>query len=310
MKKLVVVAIFIIGIIWGYIHFSNIVNIPEIKTEPALAPNPTPVPTATPKNKSAIIPDSDRKELYKKLSPELLETSEWNDLNDFMMPVEALIEKRNQDLNSVLRTIQKSLPELRDCLKIDFCGMEKDENDPYFDPNRTHGHLLMERFLEISLELVKRDVGSLDGIDENNLFSFLEIENMEIQLSSLKLLLMKGANFDEIMSKSVQFSGESKGEFYKITGKESIIRNSPKQRKIFVDSFVNSIKTDSPHNVISILEKLNDIDPSENELMQIAKSSCYMSKNRDHNWTAASFYLNKTIKNKNFDISLKQICSL
>lgn len=109
--------------------------------------------------------EKDKKAMEKNISPFVLKEQTWSQMNDFSFSIKELIAL-NRNPRWLLKLCSQSINDLAICLKKDYCGMErKNDQDPYFDKVNTPGHLLLGRILEIIKAQLEQAPELTDEID-------------------------------------------------------------------------------------------------------------------------------------------------
>lgn len=229
-----------------------------------------------------------------RLSQEILADSEnqnlWSALNQYNKKANEVINRSNA--KQMLPMGQVVISDLLKCLDVDFCGMERDnEEDPYFDPTGTVAHKTIERTLELMIAATIVEPELKADLNLTLLERVADIPSERIQ-SLVTELLPDGVALDVT---------EKKDEVKKIeaalekttTGKArtSLLQKLAKDKKTdrgeLVSMLQKTFSESDVYTVVNVVENLKSLNLSEDEL---AKTTVYLCRFKideyEHNWKA------------------------
>jgi hypothetical protein len=249
--------------------------------------------------------EHDQAILEKNLNNTIIHSRDWQNFKNFSIPIKELVNLNNA--NEFFELSKTMIADLSLCLKKNYCGMERrNENDSYFDNQRTPGHILLERSLAILSESLTLKPSLSQNLDWELLDSLTQNENESIKVESLKLINRFHAdikNQEKILRITEKFSGKSKAD-----GLVEVSNSTRLSRNDILESIANSFSFDDPHTVISIIEKLELYHLTKNEFEKISPYLCRFKSNdkteieESPNWKMIKFDLGK------FNINLEEIC--
>ena len=245
----------------------------------------------------------DRAKFEKYFSKETLQDRTWPSINDYSISTKELINKDNG--RYYFRLINNSIANLTSCLKKNFCGMERrNENDAYFDESKTPGHILLKRYLTIMIYSLNLYPDLQHKIDWNLIRELTENINENVQVLALELLnnfnALNNGNYN--LFKIVDnYRGNAKAEALT----ELSIKTSSDGHLLLVNSLENTFSSDDPNTVISVLEKLDRMNLSQEESEKISKYLCHYKEDGpdNPNWKMIKYDM------KNLSIDLKKVCN-
>lgn len=284
---LFIILIFVIAGGWWKSHSGNSAN------QNSLTANNS---DSTKRRSGAEILANDQMVLEKNLSPETLNDKNWEQVNDYTLSAKNLVTKDNA--RELFKLTQVSAKDLAFCLKKDFCGMEKrNDDDSYFDENKTPGHILLARNLEILQESLRKDNHLKRELNFDLLRSLTESENEKIQVIVLELLKdydAGTADAGKLLEIADNYKGNAKANAFE---KIAAIENAG-DRSLLISSIEKSFMQDDPNTVISIVEKIKKMNLNEREIEKISQSLCHFKENGadDPNWKMIKYNMKKVIE--------------
>lgn len=255
----------------------------------------------------------DRQKLEKRIPPKIVAHKTWETILNFSIPPEKLIEACRDQPVTLKETIISALPYLHSCLSGDYCGMSPLKDDPYFDPNNTLAHNLMDRMLRALLLIEQSEPGTVKDLRADDLFGHLEVDNDNVRIAAVKLILSKDQSEKTIRKllssvEKMEGSEDIQGNIYALL--DDMTKQKENLRNDYIRSLSSALSSNNHHKVISILEKLSTLDLTLDELVTISKNPCKMEKvsSLEHNWKAVRFYLSKYARQRKLSTSIEEIC--
>ena len=252
-----------------------------------------------------LILQNDKIILEKNLNQEIIEDSLWSKINDYSIKTNEFVTIDN--FAHLFKLSYESVKKLNICLKKNYCGMDKrNAADSYFDENKTPGHILLGRNLEILILTLRFDGDLSSKIDWKLIEDLAENSNEKIQGLAFELLNnfnkkeYKNADQSSLIIES--FKGEAKADALVELSKN----NSNEDHLSLKEMLEKTFEMNDPHTVISVVEKIKDMRLSKNELIKTAKSLCHFKEfgEDDPNWKMIKYNLKK------ININLELICSI
>jgi len=244
--------------------------------------------------KTESILEKDKKALEKNISKDVLMNENWTVINDFSLPVKQLMSL-NSNPKNLFKVSKQSVYDLTSCLKKDFCGMErKDENDAYFDETKTPGHILLGRNLEILKESFDRDPSLANDVDWDVIKELTDNSNEKVQVLAVEILKKYNPkeNSSENLLKIVDnYKGNAKADaLVQMSGDISEDAHSR-----LLNSIAKSFSSDDPNTAISVMEKLPQMHLTTRETEMVANYLCHYKEegSEDHNWKMIKFRMSK-----------------
>lgn len=244
--------------------------------------------------KTQTILERDKKALEKNISKDVLADDHWEQINNFSLPVKELMNL-NPDPRALFKVSRQSIYDLKSCLKKDFCGMErKDENDSYFDETSTPGHILLGRNLEILSSTLDREPELAQDVDWDAVYELTENANEKIQVIAVELLKKhnpKEGSTAKLLKIAEDYKGNAKaGALVQIAGD-----TSEEARHQLLSSISKSFASDDPDTAISVMEKLPQMHLSAREMEMVANYLCHYKEegSENHNWKMIKFRMGK-----------------
>lgn len=257
----------------------------------------------SPKMTAESILKNDQERLNKNINTEILNDLSWKEINNYSIKPNMLVNSKNA--THLFKIANKVVPDLVSCLKKDFCGMERrNENDSYFDERKTPAHILLERNLSIMLLSLKENPELKQEIDWNLVNELTENSNENIQVMAVEL--MANFNSDKIEeAKILKIVDEYKGDA-KANALSKLAQSNPGANKSgLIDSIEKAFTNDDPNTVISVVEKLEKMNLTTDQLTKVAKKLCHYKENGtdDPNWKMIRYNMGK------MKIDLDSTCS-
>lgn len=284
-KILYVVAVIFIAVLWG--KYQNSAKAGSL---------------SHPRKSAEAILANDRQKLEENLTKEILNDENWIKVNDYSTDVKDLVNKKNA--KELFKLSNRSITNLASCLKKNFCGMErKNEDDAYFDDGKTPGHILLGRNMEIMVESLKDDPELRKEVDWDLIRELTDSMNEKVQLLAVELL--KNFNTKENdTQKLLKIADNYKGNAKALALIEISSRNSEEDHSLLLNAIEKSLAGDDPHTAISVVEKLGKMHLTKNELERVSQSLCHYKENgaEEPNWKMIDYLIGK------LDIDLDLIC--
>ena len=269
MKKIVVTLLILTGIVavwWKSSHTTS----PLLKTAEVNSPAKTP----------EEILANDYEKIARNLKAENISGDEWKDINNYSLTPEALVNK--DSAQKFFATANSNLPDIYSCLKKDFCGMEvRNEDDAYFDDQRTPAHILINRNLKIMKEALRKDSALVSQVDWELIQELASSGDELLSVESLDIIRefdSKSIKTSELVKMTSDFKGAAKAEAL-----ERISKNKDASGKLILASEVEETFAMSDNNtVISVLEKVGSMGFTKTQVSKMLSNLC--DKKEDHNW--------------------------
>lgn len=238
----------------------------------------------------------DQQKLERNINKEVLADEFWPQINDYTKNAKSMVDKNNA--KAIFKITQGAIKDLATCLKKDFCGMERrNDNDAYFDDVKTPGHILLGRNLDIMIEALQVDPDLKKELEWELIRELTENENEKIQVLALEIIKdfdQSGADTDKLLEIADNFKGNAKAEaFAKIASRDSL--NTENNRILLVNALEKSFSGDDPNTVISVVEKMNKMRLSESEIAKVSRNLCHFKENGsdDPNWKMIKYDMAK-----------------
>jgi hypothetical protein len=246
-----------------------------------------------PGQKTESILEKDKKALEKNISKEILTDENWIKINDYSLAVKDLVSLNNS--RSLFKLSKQSVNDLSSCLKKDFCGMEKrDENDSYFDETKTPGHILLGRNLEILSQTLDQNPELSKEVDWDVIRDLTDSANEKVQVLAVNLLKNHNSKEDSA-EKLLKIADDYKGRAKADALVEISADNSEEAHARLLNSITKSFSSDDPNTAISVMEKLPQMHLSLREMEMVANYLCHYKElgAEDHNWKMIKFQMGK-----------------
>jgi hypothetical protein len=226
----------------------------------------------------------DYEKISRNLKKENTSSDEWKKINTYSLTPESIVTKENA--KDFFKVAQANLPDINACLKKDFCGMAaNNEDDAYFDDERTPAHILINRNLKVMRESLVKD-GSLASEVDWNLMRELANSNSEmLSVEALDII----SNFDkshnktdELVKMTQDLKGSAKAEALLKIAKSK----NPQDKKVLENDVEEVFATADADTVINVLEKLRQMNFANNQKADLLKNLCRFKTDPEinHNW--------------------------
>lgn len=223
-------------------------------------------------------------------------------INDFSKKATDIVNKENavELLNLSIQNIKI----LNECIQKNYCGMAKrNDEDPYFDFDRTPAHIYLKRSLEILLESLKIEPSLISSVDWELIDELSKNSNQNIQLLTLDLLSRNGdfnKNIEHLLFLLSQFKGEAKADGLVLLSLKINLEN----KKQFLNLLEKIFLTDDNDTILNVVSKLGKMSLSQKEIERVTPSICHLKTEilNGANW--------KMIKHDyfNLNLDLDKIC--
>ena len=241
--------------------------------------------------------------LEENFNEETLQDENWLKINDYTLDVKNLVTLKNA--KHLFRISNENVASLVSCLKKDFCGMERrNGNDAYFDESNTPGHILLGRSLHIIIEALQLRPELQSEIDWDLIRELTDNSNETIQVLAIEILNnfnSKNRDLENLFKVVDNYMGNAKADALA----ELAIKSSANEHILMVNSLGKSFSIDDPNTVISIVDKIETMNLSNDELIKVSKSLCHFKENglNDPNWKMIKHCMGKV------SLDLKSICN-
>jgi len=208
------------------------------------------------------------------------------------------VKKTAESLNVLKQQYSPLIQELSSCLKVDFCGMKKEANDPFFDPSKTDGMKQLKKTLTSLLSQQKNNTTQI--IKDKFLLELFELPSEEVQELSLKILIQNKVDeelLDKILEYSLKIVGSGKSHFYSLLQKQLI---SPELNQKMLMAMNEELAKADGLTVISISENLHELNLTEKQWSDALTPLCKVKAEDESNWLAIRYHFNKYAKDKSF----------
>ncbi len=247
---------------------------------------------------------NDRMKLEKNLRLDVIQSENWIKINDYSMAVNELVTRKNS--RDLFRITNESISDLARCLKKDFCGMEKrNDNDSYFDNSKTPGHILLGRDLEIMYESLKGNNDLRKDVDWNLVRELTDSANEKIQVMATMLLKdfspKEESDSSRLLKTIDSYKGNAKAQSLVVFSE----RTSEEDHRQLLTSIEKSFSDDDPNTAMSVVEKLGKMKLTQSELEKVSGYLCHYREGGgdEHNWKMIRYEMGK------LSIDLDDICS-
>lgn len=231
---------------------------------------------------------NDQQKLENNFSSETLTNKHWQEVNDYTLSANKLVNKNNA--KDLFKLTQGNVKDLAVCLKKDFCGMERrNDEDAYFDDTKTPGHILQGRNLEIMIEAIRLDPNLKKELDWELIKGLGESENEKIQILAFEIIYEhdeSNSATDKLLEIAGRYKGEAKATVLEKIGSKETLKDSLSERLILMNALEKSFTEDDPNTVISIVEKIKKMHLSRQEVEKVSRNICHFKENGvdDPNW--------------------------
>lgn len=234
--------------------------------------------------KSLAIPQADLRKIEGFLKPKNIQSPSWKVLVDYRVDLNTIITKDNA--KDYFETALNNLPDLVECLRKDYCGMDKASiSAPYFDNERTPAHLLVARTLNVLQASLKQVPELAIQIDWNLITEISGLNGNEVKAASMELLISfdKRNNGKEHLFEIAEgYKGIAKAKFYS----EMAADLAAEERPVFINTLEKTLESDDADTIISTVEKMNTFRLTHNEIARVGKALCRFKRDesQEHNW--------------------------
>lgn len=199
----------------------------------------------------------------------------YEDVRNYNVTDEDLLDKwqgREEELSKFLLTSSKQLTE---CLKKDLCGEQADPDSPYFNPNATPSHTLLER--ELGTLIFMRESNKLDvtALPTQQMEEMLDIQNEAIQSLALELRLAAGiddAAYDRLLERTPSLLPQASASSLVQLARES--RQSQGRRDELVKTAEKLLSSDDQMQAIEMAKRVKYLGADKDEIERFAKTTC------------------------------------
>lgn len=227
---------------------------------------------------------SDYEKLTKTINPKIVASIEWKDLISYQLLPSKIVNKENS--NIYLKMINESLPELFICLKKDYCGMTtRNDDDAYFDDQKTPSHILINRQLKVLKELLALRPELANEIDWELLIELARFESELIQVEALDIIRehnKTASTVNELIKVSSSYQGNARAQ--------ALLKIAQSKDELTLSLVTNEIEEifemADANTALSVLENLKKMSIGQSNVEKALKHLCqYKTDERlSHNW--------------------------
>ncbi len=236
---------------------------------------------------------SDYEKIAVHLKPENTAGDEWKQINNYAATPEKLVSK--DSAAGYFKTAQSNIPDIYSCLKKDFCGMTtRNEDDAYFDDQKTPAHILINRNLKIMKEALRKDISLKSQVDWE-LMQTLAAEGSEMlsveALDIIREFDSDSVKTDELIKLTSDYKGTAKADAL-----ERISKKEGASDKLLLASEVEeTFATGDADTVISVLEKVKNMNFKQTDLPKVLRNLCVYKDNpeQERNWKMIKYQATK-----------------
>lgn len=255
------------------------------------APGETPDASHAPMKSPEEIVAGDYEKIAKNLSAKNTSGEEWKQINNYSLTPEALVT--NGNAKTFFKTAQSNVPDIFSCLKKDFCGMEtRNENDAYFDDQKTPAHILLNRNLKIMKQSLRVD-GSLKSEVDWELMKELATSGSDMlsveALDIIREFDSESIKTDELIKVTQDLKGQAKADALLNLSKKTNSTDKILLASEVADTFASS----DANTVISVLEKLRNMSLGANATRVLVHLCRFKDNEESHNWPMIKMMANK-----------------
>lgn len=275
MKKIaltVLILVFGIGLWWSLSPQSNIVSSPLQGTE-----------------LGESILKSDYEKLTKSINPKIIASAEWTDLISYQLLPSKIVNKVNSKM--YFKMIDESLPELFICLKKDYCGMTtRNDDDAYFDDQKTPSHILINRQLKVLKELLAVSPELASEINWELLIELARFDSELIQVEALDIIRehnKTASTVNELIKVSSSYQGNARAQ--------ALLKIAQSKDELTLSLVTNEIEEifemADANTVLSVLENLKKMSIGQLNLENTLKNLCRFKTDESlsHNWAMIKY---------------------
>lgn len=232
---------------------------------------------------------SDYEKLTKTINPKIVASTEWKDLISYQILPSKIVNKENS--NIYLKMINESLPELFICLKKDYCGMTtRNDDDAYFDDQKTPSHILINRQLKVLKELLALRPELANEIDWELLIELARFDSELIQVEALDIISehnKTASTVNELIKVSSSYQGNARAQ--------ALLKIAQSKDELTLSLVTNEIEEifemADANTVLSVLENLKKMSIGQSNLENVLKNLCRFKtdESQSHNWTMIKY---------------------
>lgn len=225
---------------------------------------------------------ADYEKIVQHLKKENISDATWEDVSDFRVKFADEITKENAQ--SFLKTAQNNIPDLKNCLDVDFCGMTPSGKDgAYFDDQGTPAHQLVRRLLKIVDVSLERNPELITELNVDMLRDIANSQHKMLQPEAIALLskYVDQDSIETMVETASKYTGESKANaLVSITN-----RDSGENKEAVINELNNTFLNADSDTVISVLEKMPEMKLTQEEKIQALTKLCrFKESDEAHNW--------------------------
>lgn len=245
---------------------------------------------------------SDYEKLTKSINPKIVASTEWKDLISYQLLPSKIVNKENS--NIYLKMINESLPELFICLKKDFCGMTtRNDDDAYFDDQKTPSHILINRQLKVLKELLAVSPELANEIDWELLIELARFDSELIQVEALDIIRehnKTASTVNELIKVSSSYQGNARAQ--------ALLKIAQSKDEVTLSLVTNEIEEifemSDANSALSVLENLKKMSIGQSNLENALKHLCHFKtdENLSHNWAMIKY------ETKSLNTNLETYC--
>ncbi|MBC7427150.1 MAG: hypothetical protein H7336_00975 [Bacteriovorax sp.] len=236
---------------------------------------------------------NDYEKIAKNLKPENISGDEWKQINTYSLAPEKIVTKVSAPV--YFKTAQNNIPDIFSCLKRDFCGMTtRNDNDSYFDDQKTPAHILINRNLQVMKESLKQDPLLKSQVDWELMQELAASGSEMLAVEALDIIRQydaEGMKTDELLKLSDNYRGEAQAEAIERISK----KNSPSDKLLVSNKIQDIFESSDNDTVISVLDKVKGMNYTNTELSHILINLCRYKNdvNEVRNWRMIKSKANK-----------------
>lgn len=201
------------------------------------------------------IVNKDFKNILVHLKKENVKGEEWKNLNDYSAREQDIVTTENA--RKYFKIVSESSPEIFSCLKKDYCGMKtKNEDDAYFDNQKTPSHIFLSRNLKIMQESLKKDNSLVSLVDWEFIHDLINSGEELVAIEALSIsrdFENKENHVEELLKETRQYKGETRAISVEKIGKKNMTKD---ERKKFTNEIEDIFLIEDASTSISVLEKI------------------------------------------------------
>ncbi len=232
------------------------------------------------------------------IEPKVVKSELWQDVLRYELTPSSVVTKDNAA--TVFALTHSAIGGIHSCLIKDFCGMEtRGDFDPYFDDKNTPSHILLERNLKLLKESLDREAQLVNEVDWDLINTISEDPSERVATAAMDLLAAfypASEKEQSLLKVASRHTGEAKAKSLLALSKNASMGTQRLMANEIEESFNNS----DANTVISVLEKLKDMQLSKSLLVDVMPSLCRFKES--HNWPMIKY----EALNNNFN--LQNIC--